>query len=258
MARAPDPRVEQAHDLYKQGMKLVEIASQLNLPPGTVRRWKSTYKWDTERSDKNSERSYKSKGGQPNNKNAVGNDGGAPKQNKNAETHGFFSKYLPEETFSIIQEIEKKDPLDILWENIQIAYAAIVRAQKIAYVHDREDNTIIKSGYKDGNVIGEDYLVQTAIDKQSKFMQAQARAQSELRSLIKQYDEMLHNNWDLTTEEQRLRVDKLKLDIKSQTGDNNGSDGIHDFLKATNPTQEDIDALYSDEVSDDDEENQEE
>ena len=53
MARAPDTRVEQAHDLYKQGMKLVEIANQLNIPDGTVRRWKSTYNWDSERSVKN-------------------------------------------------------------------------------------------------------------------------------------------------------------------------------------------------------------
>lgn len=57
MARAPDERVNKAFELYKSGMKLVEIASQLNLPPGTVRRWKSTYKWDGERSDKKSERS---------------------------------------------------------------------------------------------------------------------------------------------------------------------------------------------------------
>ena len=33
-------------------MKLVEIASQLNLPEGTVRRWKSTHKWESERSEK--------------------------------------------------------------------------------------------------------------------------------------------------------------------------------------------------------------
>lgn len=214
MARAPDPRVEPAHNLYKQGMKLVEIASQLNVPEGTIRSWKNRYNWNATLQSNKRNVANRSKGGQPNNRNAIGNDGGAPKQNKNAESHGFFSKYLPEETFSIIQEIEKKDPLDILWENIQIAYAAIVRAQKIAYVHDREDNTIIKSGYKDGNVIGEDYLVQTAIDKQSKFMQAQARAQSELRSLIKQYDEMLHNNWELATEEQKARIAKLKADVE--------------------------------------------
>lgn len=59
MARAPDERVQKAHDLYKQGKKLVEIANQLNIPDGTVRRWKSTYKWDSERSEKISERSVK-------------------------------------------------------------------------------------------------------------------------------------------------------------------------------------------------------
>ncbi len=57
MARAPDPRIKEAKAMYLKGMKLVEIASKLNLPEGTVRRWKSTHKWDNERSDKKSERS---------------------------------------------------------------------------------------------------------------------------------------------------------------------------------------------------------
>lgn len=61
MARAPDKRIEQAKAMYLQGQKLVEIASQLNLPEGTVRRWKCTHKWDSERSDKNNERSDKKK-----------------------------------------------------------------------------------------------------------------------------------------------------------------------------------------------------
>ena len=73
MARAPDKRIEQAKGMYLKGMKLVEIASQLNLPEGTVRRWKSTHRWDNERSDKKSERSDKKKrGGQPGNQNATG------------------------------------------------------------------------------------------------------------------------------------------------------------------------------------------
>lgn len=61
MARAPDKRIEQAKEMYLQGRKLVEIASQLNLPEGTVRRWKCTHKWDNERSDKKSERSESKK-----------------------------------------------------------------------------------------------------------------------------------------------------------------------------------------------------
>ena len=86
MARAPDKRIEQAKAMYLKGMKLVEIASQLNLPEGTVRRWKSTHRWDNERSDKKSERSDKKKrGGQPGNQNATG-----PPGNKNAVKTGEF------------------------------------------------------------------------------------------------------------------------------------------------------------------------
>lgn len=38
--------------MYKQGMNLVDIAKEIGKPPGTVRRWKSTQGWDSERSDK--------------------------------------------------------------------------------------------------------------------------------------------------------------------------------------------------------------
>lgn len=61
MARAPNKKAEQAKAMYLKGTKLVEIANQLDVPEGTVRRWKCTYKWDSERSDKKSERSEKKK-----------------------------------------------------------------------------------------------------------------------------------------------------------------------------------------------------
>lgn len=220
MARAPDKRIEQAKEMYLQGQKLVEIASQLNLPEGTVRRWKCTHKWDSERSGKKSERSHRKKGGQPGNKNAVGNDGGAPEQNKNAEKYGFFSKYLPDETREIFSAIEQADPLDLLWHQIQIAYAAIIRAQRIAYVRDQQDKTVERIENKAGNVIVEKWEVQQAWDKQNEFMKAQARAQSELRSLIKQYDEMLQKDWGMAAEEQRSRIAQIKAQTDKLTGNN--------------------------------------
>lgn len=72
LPRKPDERIGQAKEMYLNGTKLVEIASQLNLPEGTVRRWKSTYKWESERSDKNNERSVRKK----NDKEAVAEDVG--------------------------------------------------------------------------------------------------------------------------------------------------------------------------------------
>lgn len=61
MARAPNKKAEQTKAMYLKGTKLVDIANQLDIPEGTVRRWKYTYKWDSERSDKKNERSEKKK-----------------------------------------------------------------------------------------------------------------------------------------------------------------------------------------------------
>lgn len=242
MARAPDPRINQAKAMYLKGMKLVEIASQLSIPEGTVRRWKCTHKWDDERSDKKASVRKRKKGGQPRNKNAIGNDGGgAPEQNKNAEKYGFFSKYLPDETREIFSAIEQADPLDLLRHQIQIAYAAIVRAQRIAYVKDQDDKTIEKIEEKVGNVIGEKWEVQQAWDKQNEFLKAQARAQSELRALIKQYDEMLHKNWDLSTEEQRARIEQIRANTARMSGGDGDEDGGVEIINdAPKEASEDI------------------
>lgn len=57
MAAKKNPLADKAYEMYKSGMKLVDIADQLGKPEGTIRRWKSTYGWDGERSEKKSERS---------------------------------------------------------------------------------------------------------------------------------------------------------------------------------------------------------
>lgn len=192
MPKQRSPDSYKAEELYKSGMKLVEIASQLNVSEGTVRSWKNRYNFG-EKSNatlrKNNRNVAKKKhGGQPGNKNAVGH--GAPKRNKNAEKFGFFSKYLPEETVSIIQEMPA-DPLDVLWDQIQIAYAAIIRAQQIMYVRDRDDLTTTQIQDKNGDSVTEErWEVQQAWDKQASFLKAQARAQSELRSMIRQYKDL--------------------------------------------------------------------
>lgn len=229
MPRKPDKRIIKAKELYKKGQKLIEIANRLGVPEGTVRSWKNRYKWDCNVAKEKRNVAKTKRGGQPGNRNATG-----PPGNKNAEKHGFFSKYLPEETFSIIQDIEKKNPLDILWENIQIAYAAIVRAQQIMYVKDHEDKTIEKIEEKEGNVIGEKWEVQQAWDKQATFLKAQARAQGELRSLIKQYDELLHSNYDLATEEQKARIEQIRAKTAIISGvdeEETEDDGFLEALK---------------------------
>lgn len=228
MPRARDPNRKRAFEIYKENggnIDLIEIAGQLNISAGTVRGWKSKDNWEGQLNGtlrkKNTERSKK-KGAQPGNKNSAG----GPPGNKKAEKYGFFSKYLPEETREIFSAIEEADPLDLLWHQIQLAYAAIIRAQKIAYVKDQEDKTVEKVEEKKGKIMGEKWEVQQAWDKQNEFLKAQARAQGELRSLIKQYDEMLHKNWDMATEEQRARIENVRAKTEQIKG--SGQDETED------------------------------
>ena len=45
MPKVKDARADKAFEMYKQGLKLVEIANQLGVAEGTVRSWKNRYKW---------------------------------------------------------------------------------------------------------------------------------------------------------------------------------------------------------------------
>lgn len=220
MPKQRSPDSYKAEEMYKKGMKLVEIASQLNVSEGTVRSWKNRYNFDgksTATLQKNNRNVAKRKPGAPKgNKNAVGH--GAPKRNQNATKHGLFSRYLPEDTREIFFSLDSEDPLDLLWDQIKLAYTAIMRAQQIMHVKDRKDKTVEKIEEKDGNVIGERWEVQQAWDKQASFLQAQAKAQKELTTMIKQYEELLHKNWDLATKEQKARIRQLKAKTEQIQG----------------------------------------
>lgn len=228
MPKKPDERYDKAYEMYQQGFKLVEIASQLNLSEGTVRSWKNR-KWNaTLQSDKCNV--AKRKGGQPGNKNATG-----PPKNRHAEKHGFFTKWLPEETLEIFEGISKDDPLDLLWDNIQLQYAAIIRAQKLMYVNDQKDLS------KEVNMISDSanaFDVQYAWDKHANFMSAQSRSMKTLESMIKQYDELLHKNWKQASEEQVARINQIKAQTKKLESDNGkettDSVVIHDDIPKPN------------------------
>ena len=64
-------------------VNLKELAKKFDTSYDTLRHWKTRDKWDDQIKRK--------PGGQPRNRNAVGNRGGAPKRNKNAEKDGAYS-----------------------------------------------------------------------------------------------------------------------------------------------------------------------
>ncbi len=134
------------------------------------------------------------KGGQSGNVNALGNSGGAaPIRNQNAKTHGFYSKHMPAEVFEIMQDSREFSPIELLWEQIQIQFIAIVRAQKIMFVENKDE--MIKELKKKKSVDSdstdieeEENEFQFAWDRQATFLNAQSCAMAKLRSLIKQFE----------------------------------------------------------------------
>ncbi|WP_201767667.1 phage terminase small subunit [Sporolactobacillus laevolacticus] len=115
MPRPRDPRRDEAKSVWlnsKGELKLVDLAEQMNVTPSTIRKWKAQDKWDNELKGSAPKHTRGHPGGQPGNQNAKGQ--GPPKRNTNALKFGFFSKYLPEESLDIMNEIQDRPPEDML------------------------------------------------------------------------------------------------------------------------------------------------
>ncbi|MCC2836552.1 terminase [[Clostridium] innocuum] len=194
---------ELAYEDRCNGMKMKDIADKYGKSIDTIKSWKRRH-WNM----KKGAPLKKKKGAPPDNKNAVGNAGGAPPKNQNACKHGLSSKWLPQEVMEIIGEMPK-DEIDVLWHQIQLQYAAILRSQKIMWVKNECDN--------DTSTSDEPYIVRYANDKQETFLRAQSRAMSELRSMIKQYNELLHKNWGTASEIQKAQLAQIQAQTDKLT-----------------------------------------
>lgn len=216
---------EEAKVDYLNGMKYREIAEKYNVSINTVKSWKKRHAWCRDAPVKVAPKEgCTQKQVRPKlaealkgNQNAVGNNGGAPRGNHNAMTHGLYAKYLPDETREIAKGFGSTSPLDLLWDAICLKYAAIIRAQQIMHVTDK--NEIIEH-VKSMSDTSTTYEFQFAWDRQASFMTAQAKAMTALTNMFKQYDELCRS--DLVTEEQRLRIAKLKMEIAAK--DEGGSE----------------------------------
>lgn len=275
MPRQRDPRRDKAFEIWKQHNGNITnraIAEQLGVPEKTVGGWKAKDKWNkklngvlqkNERSTPKKEQKRK-KGAPVGNSNAKGNKGNKnaapPKRNSNAVKHGFFSKYLPQESLDIMEEIQECSPADLLWDQIMIQYTAIIRAQKIMFVESKDE--LIKelkrtkeSFSKNGSTTEEEYEFQFAWDRHATFLNAQSRAMSELRSLIKQFEEMasIDDERRLKLEQMNLNIQKTKAEIDLLSGGNDESNNevIQEFIKATSPSKEQLESLFGDENAED-------
>lgn len=223
MARSRNPNRNKALEIYihnKGNIKLTEIASMLDEKPNNIRNWKYSDKWD----DKIPKR-----GAPKGNKNAKGNKGGpgAKKGNTNSVQHGAYMStdrilskmqdILPKSMLNTIKALDGESSLDKLWRNIIMLDAKISNSYKILDVKNSKDHTIeVKKQDEDFT----EYEILFAIEKETKAVTAIARMKDTLSKMIKNYEELLHKNWDLATEEQKARLDLIKAQTNKLTGDN--------------------------------------
>lgn len=227
-----------------------ELAEKYGLKDSTIRSRKSREKWQrsaktndaTQRKNVATKKERDAITGKfvKGNKVAVGNKGNPnptkkfTERNTAALKHGLFSRYIPEETLEIMGMLDKSDPADLLWDQIQIQYAAIIRAQSIMYVESK--NEMIKEIKKEKESMESseiEYEFQFAWDRQANFLNAQSRAIAELRSSIKQFLEIANEQDErrLKLEKMQLDIDKTKAEIDSIKGSKDDS-GAEDWVAA--------------------------
>src|SRR5690625_2264727 len=159
-----------------------------------------------------------------------GKSTGAPpekmRKNKNSMKHGLFAKYLPDETLEIMESINEIKPLDILWTNIQMQFASIIRAQQIMFVEDKYDHSEFTTKERSDDFGDETNVeIHASWDKQATFMNSLSRSMAELRNMLKQYVEMANYDDDRLLEVKRIQsiIDKNKAEMdkikKEQEGE---------------------------------------
>ncbi|MDQ0202491.1 phage terminase small subunit [Pectinatus haikarae] len=237
---------EQAYKDYQAGMKYKDIAAKYNVSINTVNSWKKRHGWSKNGAPKSS--APKTKNGAPSakssalfgnknavghgaplgNKNAAGNRGGhAPPGNHNALRHGLYAKYLTEDTMQIMDAIENTgiSDIDLLWDSILFKYSQILRSQKIMNVKDQED--IVKH-VKSESDTSTTYEFQFPWDRQASYMHALSASMRTLTTMIKEYEDLCRSS--LVTEEQQLRIEKLKGDINTGNGSEQQSAAMNSLI----------------------------
>lgn len=204
-----------------------DLAEKYDVKDATIRSRKNREKWQrnnaTQRATKNKsvatekKTKQRKRSGNPNPKNTFA------ERNSKALKHGLFSRYMPQETLDIMGMIAGSDPIDLLWMQIELQFAAIIRAQEIMFVNDRNDTVKVTTKERSDDFGSEEsFEYQFAWERHALFMNAQSKAMGELRGLIKQFDEMAHIDDERRLKLQMMQgsIDKTKAEIEKLNGNN--------------------------------------
>lgn len=212
MGRSRSPNRDKAFEIFKDhngNITSKEIADLLGEKINNINVWRSTDKWK--------DQLFGKIGAPYGNQNAKGNiGGGAPKGNYNRFTYGKYTERIPFAVKNIMQELDIEDPIEKQWRSICLLEARVIHMQDIMHVENKADITKEIKKISKGKVNSVEWEIQQAWDKEANLMNTLSRSMATLSKMIRDYIEMVNANWETATEEQKLRVDKLRVQIENE------------------------------------------
>ena len=246
MPRTSSDKKAEAEKLFNKGMKLIDIAKKLDVPEGTIRSWKNRGKWGEKSSKKNQRNVAKKedggsatlqkrkRGGQPGNRNAGGSKGGAaPLRNKNAETHGAYSKVywdaLDEDELDLIDNMDGAEEQQLIMqlqmfsvrerrlmrsikkyreleiENHGLSVKAISKTKKVEDLTDLDGESVCYGKYKK--------VTETSVTNTEAVMNSIMALEAELTKVQRAKTKAIEALAKLHLEKQKLEGDTATNDI---------------------------------------------
>lgn len=204
-------------------VNLQELAEELGVKYDTLRRWKSADKWDEVEPPPK-----RARGGQPKNKNAVGNTGGAPPRNQNARTHGgyaavFFDQLTDDEL--LIMDKTPKSAVKALREELGLLKVQEKRMlDQITVLEDADPEKLYTSTLLDMRVPGKVgsekrdgaqqnmgmYSKESAFTRKMHLQEALNKIQGRIATIIGKIQQAEENDARMKLEREKLELLRLR------------------------------------------------
>lgn len=215
MARNRSPERDKARKIWLESggeMTAKQVAETVgSVKPEQVRKWKSLDSWAAALE---AQKPPRKRGGQPGNKNAAG--AGAPKGNRNAETHGAYTKVrmedLPPEQRAYIQRIDLDTKTNMLAELQSLIAKEFDLQNKIARLEQEKPDSL---------------FVDRVVEVRTPKGQERLNQQIEKLASLQAEEEALRWDMDIEggkppTKQQQKRLEHLQREIaalQDTTGD---------------------------------------
>lgn len=216
-----------------KGMTYKDISDKYDISINTLKSWIKRYKWSDEKKKKNIKGAPKKKRGAPlNNKNAVGNEGGAPRGNLNSIKHGAYQSL-----YADMLNIEDQILFNMIQPSINIDDEIKLLRLKIARLLNREKDFFYNAfGIKvDKEISEEDRVsgINACMDQLRKLIETKAKTLGDSEKLQLEKDKFEFTKYK-TDIELQLKKEKLELE-KAKAKDDDieelEDDGFIDALK---------------------------